>query len=559
MEDSLVGRSPSVSDNGAPPRPEGETVDGHAGNGEVSPSTLANSAQDGALTVHPSKEGDDAGGDLRTNESLEIVRATCKVRVDFMAYSQDKKERIKLHRALDQAQRDTATVMNLVTRELWRQDSELLDRFMAEHGAEYMEAKKEHEKVLEGYREKVSRYKVRRKKYKAGELKKEPKKPARPKGPSPWPKPWRISFGQTEAWHMARKAVPGLMRAIAAGASKNAWDKWRKERGEALLFQTRSPPHYRTSTPIPVGRQSYAFKELSPKQYALSFSLRSMGARDSDAPHGHEFTLPLTAKDAHQKTMLHNLAAGTWKPCQLKLVRDRLRPHRWYVTIAYKRLVPRVEGKIAAVNTGIIAFIAAVIEGMGDAWIYDGHDIEAFLKQIQYRRRCYQYDSKASGRGGRGRKRILKPTAPLIEKGERWRKTKCQIVARKLARWFQKHGVSLVYIDGFKGIRDGLPERLEGGKYIWDRVQEWPYYQLQTRLISCLEEYGIAYEVLDSHHISQRCPKCGIVDVKNRNLRYRQLRCVSCGYRRHLDVAAAWNVMARGKGEFQVKGEQHDD
>jgi transposase len=90
-------------------------------------------------------------------------------------------------------------------------------------------------------------------------------------------------------------------------------------------------------------------------------------------------------------------------------------------------------------------------------------------------------------------------------------------------------------------------------------VQEWPYFQLQMRLCACLDEYGIAHTVVSAEYISQTCPQCGAEDPKNRDMRRWQLRCASCGYRRHLDVAAALNVLARGSSAEVVRETEEAD
>jgi transposase len=232
-----------------------------------------------------------------------------------------------------------------------------------------------------------------------------------------------------------------------------------------------------------------------------------------------------------------------------------LRRRKWYVTIAYKKLAPVIapSERVAAINRGMCCFLMGVTHD-GEQWRYDGNDIESYLKQMQRRRRSYQYDSKASNRWGHGRARTLRPIETLQGKAERWRQTKCQTIARRFARWCEERQITLVKLEDFSGIRDGLPEKLEGGKFVWDRIQEWPYFQLETRIASCLEEVGIAIERVPAHFISQRCPACGDVRPENTDLRRRRLKCQACGWSRNLDVAAAMNVLIRGGDESDSAG-----
>jgi transposase len=129
-------------------------------------------------------------------------------------------------------------------------------------------------------------------------------------------------------------------------------------------------------------------------------------------------------------------------------------------------------------------------------------------------------------------------------KAERWRETKCQIVARQFSKWFSDRGVSTVFVDDLTDIRDQNPARL--GAVIYNRIQEWPYYQLQTRLISCLEEAGITAIRNEVKDISRICPECSHKNEATTVYRDRLFKCERCGYTRHIDVVAAINNMKRG-------------
>ena len=170
--------------------------------------------------------------------------------------------------------------------------------------------------------------------------------------------------------------------------------------------------------------------------------------------------------------------------------------------------------------------------------------------------------SKASSRWGHGKTRTLKPMLVLTGKAERWRQTKCQVIARQFARWVHDHGYTCVYMEDFSAIRDSLPERMQAGKRAWDLVQEWPYYQLGQRMQSCLEELGIQTVTVPAQQISQICPLCGTTDKSHIDLKHRKFRCSNpeCLHVDHLDAVAARNVLTRGlaSGEAGPDGEPND-
>lgn len=432
----------------------------------------------------------DRGASPAADEDYTIARATTRLRVDFDRLSEAGARALRAE--LYEARKLVVTVANYLARSWWRLDADGLDAFLAREGR-------------------------------------------LPQTLKEWPKPKRRSDGYAEA----RPVTPTLSPGITAAVTRMVAKKWRKERWAALVLQQRSPPHFKDTLPVPVREQEHRIFHRE-DGFWVSFPLK--------AGTGQRVVVPLEVRDEFQKRQLSLIVSGVWKAGELKVEQDRKRPSRWYVRVAFKRRVARSAGVISmAVNRGIRCHLVAVTSA-GDVWRYDGNDIVAYLKQIQARRRQYQRDAKACMRGGRGRTRILRPIEPLIQKGERWRKTKCQTIARRLAEWAQERGVTQVYREDFSGIRRGEPERLEGGERAWRMIQEWPYHEQGTRLDSCLEEHGIGVAVENApHYISQRCPACGLVCRDNRDLSRWRLRCVNpdCGFSRDLDEAACLNELAR--------------
>lgn len=514
--------------------PEGEAITGHDGAEhcpeEESPEMLAKRVYDTSTpkAVDPivgliSSDGVDVEGEYQTASveveaksdiGIKINRATTRFLFDPRDILNEKQKlahRNKscektcpaclLFQGLRKARHGVAQVANTTIRALWKIDGEALDAFSAEH----------------------NRY---------------------PKGTE-----WKIP--RINSYATGRLIAPELSSGIVSAVTRFAENKWAQERYDALVKQTCSPPHFKDTLPIPIRMaDSYLRKEngveieaTTALTYWLGFSLKP--GRHSG---GKEFRVPLVPRDAVQKLALEKLSSGEWKRGELKIEEDRRHPGKWFARLSYSRIVPKKkEGVTAAINRGIITFVAAVTSS-GSQWIYDANDIEAYLKQVQRRRRQYQNDSKASNRWGHGRKRTLQPIAPLEKKAENWRKTKCQTIARQLAMWMSQKDVSRVFIEDFSGIRNGPIEKLDGGKMVWDRIQEWPYFELQTRLTSCLQEYGIEVETVPASYISQTCPDCGCVSTANVDLKNRLFRCTACKYKSHLDIAAAKNVMARGIG-----------
>lgn len=499
---------------GLTPQPETEQVSGHTGPaGEASPETLGK--QGGTIrqsTTSPSSDGSiDAAPPAGSTDprNIKIVRQTTRFEIDLRGLSAHLNrehargtkrvislEEQELRDALWEASRLVTTAKNFTSRRCWRIDSTRLDAFLERHGR---------------MPQKDDKF------------------------------PWANSK-ELYSYPAARLVAPNLATRVTSCVTREVENLWRQRRFDILIRQDNgSAQQFNIGQPIPIPAACVTVRPVGPT-LRLTFALFS-GKREGQK----RFTVPMVPRDEHQRTMLAKIASGEWRHGPALLQRDRLRPSRWYVRLSYTRLVPKqTEGIAAALNRGMRFFLMGVTS-TGETWSYEGNDIAAYLAQMQRRRKQYQRDAKAAGRSGRGRRVILRPIKPLLGKAERWRQTKCQTIARRFAHWLSERNVKELWMEDFSGIRDGLPERLEGGKSIWDRIQEWPFYQLGMRIRSCAEEAGITVHDLPATYDSQRCVNCGHVDVANRDLVHWQLYCTKCGWRRHLDVANCMNRLARAE------------
>lgn len=537
-------RKLSSTRNGRTPAPVGEEIAGHTGSaGEESPAGLANDSG-----------GQSPDSTTRVDDSFrDIVRASARIQLDLADLALDRHEHIKrrcggiegacpacvARQALWAAQRQCATAMNAATRLCWRVDADTLDRFQVQanrppKGAEW---KPEAARMLLVLRSVLPTG--------IGD------------GPARLVAEQLVNTkGNLYTYPMVRLLAPTLSSHVCATLARNAERKWQQERFDTLVRQKRTPPHYRSDMPIPIPAQAVTVERLG-TSYRVNFSLRS-----GKHVGGREYSWPLQAYDHHIKQILDGLCDDTLHMGQVSIEQDRLRSGRWYIKFSYTRLVvmqPATE-RAVGINRGITCFLAAYGSD-GQTWIYDGYDIVAYLKQIQRRRQEYQRDAKVSQRWGHGRQRTLKPQLVLQGKADRWRQTKCQTIARAFAIWCKNQGYTKVYMEDFMGIRDGLPEKLQGGKPVWDLVQEWPYYQLGQRIVSSLEEFGIATDVsVNPDGITQTCRKCGARSPDHVKLATRKFVCASCDHKEHLDVNTAGNVLSRGtSGTAPAEGGEQEN
>jgi len=356
---------------------------------------------------------------------------------------------------------------------------------------------------------------------------------SKPEIPKPWPSQ------KYNAYQDARTAFPGVLSGIAASVCKSVTDKWSQTRWDVLARADRAAARYRAETmPIPLRAADVHLRETDTRnEFVLACSLAA-----GRSGRGKQWSIPIRAKDQRQYRDLHAIITGERKLGALSIKRDR-NGRNWSLRISYKQQVVRQTGtRLAAINRGICCLLAIVTED-GDRLIYEGAEVEAYLAQMHARRRRIQNGYPLSGRKGRGRGHALAAIARLEGKATRWRATRLQTIAREAQRWLSARGVTQVLVDDLKGIRDGAADLLDGGKPVWERIQQWPYFEMGQRLTSCLDEAGITHSTRPCDFGSRTCPACGWIDPA-RGAR-RRFTCDACKFSDHVDVTLGRNLINR--------------
>ncbi len=524
-----------------------------SGTAEASPAgALANSGPSVPTTTDSSR--DEVGSVSASSTEHELVRATCRLQLDLLelCVTPEAREAHKkrtcggaeagcptcsANKTLREIRRDCARVANVALRLRWAADAELIDRFQLAHGRAPKGREWEDTDMTQAIYRVTSGMPAARREVLLQEC-------ARQSAATATRAAKRVLY----PYPLLRSIAPHVSAGIISAVDQAVMQKWNAERWAALVQMDRSPAHFGWENPIPLRKADVVLKHSGGKRFTIAFSVSS---RAGSSLRGKEFCIPIEAKDAYQLEILTMLAGDSAKLGACQISEDRKRPGKWYVRMAYRKLALRSTAtKAAAINKGILTFLAAVTES-GERFVYDGADIEAYLKQVQARRQRYQRQVKLSNRIGHGRTRTLRPIEHLQGQGEAWRDTRCQTIARRFVQWLVTEDVGRLYIDDFSGIRDQPPEGLIRGEWIWGRIQEWPFYKLQMKIISCCEEVGIETVVRNPKHISGTCPKCSSRSVKYSG---RKLRCDECKHVDHWDVAAA-KINLRD-GERERRGEK---
>lgn len=74
-----------------------------------------------------------------------------------------------------------------------------------------------------------------------------------------------------------------------------------------------------------------------------------------------------------------------------------------------------------------------------------------------------------------------------------------------------------------------------------DPIHDWPYNELQEKIIYKAKEEGIPVAKVNPRETSITCRKCNVTNPQSRKTRD-EFECVNCGYTVHSDVNAAMNI-----------------
>ena len=315
------------------------------------------------------------------------------------------------------------------------------------------------------------------------------------------------------------KVYPSLSGNIVNQADRHAEKKWEAHKYE-VMNREHSLPTFKRDFPITVHHKCYDITKQG-NQYILSIRLLSEKISKDRTE------VVLVVRDPSTRTILDRLISTeennkSWGQGALQIVKKR---SSWYCIISYHfeaeeeyKLDPE---KIMGIDLGMTNAIYWAFNFSLKRGRIPGGEVEEFRKRIRARRISFQNQSKYSGdsRSGHGRKRKLEPTDKLREKEANFRNQINHRYAHHIVEVACKNNCGTIQMEDLSGITDNK------GKFL----KNWPYYDLQQKIIYKAEEKGIEVKRIPPAYTSQRCSQCGFIDTKNRPSRD-WFVCQQCGY-----------------------------
>lgn len=109
-------------------------------------------------------------------------------------------------------------------------------------------------------------------------------------------------------------------------------------------------------------------------------------------------------------------------------------------------------------------------------------------------------------------------------------------VSREIVKLAVEYAPAVIRLEDLTGYRESAT----------DAIHDWPYQQLQEKILYKAVEEGVPVQTVPAYHTSVTCRKCENQDADQRF--GPEFECVQCGYEVHADVNAAMNIALRTPG-----------
>lgn len=223
---------------------------------------------------------------------------------------------------------------------------------------------------------------------------------------------------------------------------------------------------------------------------------------------------------------------GSWKLGTAKVLKSG---KNWYLHIAVTKEVEEPEFKpshVVGVDRGLRQLLT----------VYDekGQTIFVNGKQILQKRRYYKNLRKElQTKGTKSAKRKLKA---IGGRESRWMNNVNHCLSKTLVNHY---GSGTIFVlEDLTGVTfNTVKNRSKKDRY---EHHSWSFYDFEQKLIYKAVMNNSQVVSCDAHYTSQRCPKCGYIDSKNRNKNKHEFCCKACSYRTNDDRAAAMNIQFLG-------------
>ena len=223
---------------------------------------------------------------------------------------------------------------------------------------------------------------------------------------------------------------------------------------------------------------------------------------------------------------------GTWKFGTAKVLKSG---NHWYLYIAVTKEIEKPEFKpkhVIGIDRGLRQLLT-IYDEQGQTTFVNGKQI--LQKRRHYKRLRQQLQSKNT----KSAKRRLET---IGQRESRWMNDINHCLSKTLVN---RYGSETIFtLEDLTNVTfDTISKRTKKNRY---EHHSWSFYDFEQKLIYKAIANGSQVISCDAHYTSQRCPKCGLIDSKNRNKTKHEFCCQACSYRTNDDRVGAMNIQFLG-------------
>lgn len=301
-----------------------------------------------------------------------------------------------------------------------------------------------------------------------------------------------------------------------------------------ILKGERSILSYKANQPLDLHKKAISLEYDNFNFFVKLKLLNQTGKKKYDITEDINFKIQVNDKST--RTILERCYDKEYKISGSKLIYEK-KKKLWRLNLCYSFENSQVEAlekdKILGIDLGIVYPLMASIYGEYDRFSIKGGEIEEFRRRTEARKRSILQQTKYCGDGriGHGRNKRTQPAYKINDKIARFRDTANHKYSRALIEYAVKKNCGIIQMENLTGISDNTDCFLK----------DWSYYDLQTKIENKAKEMGIKVVYIKAQYTSQRCSRCGYIDVNNR-IRQALFKCQNCGYETNADYNASQNI-----------------
>lgn len=301
-----------------------------------------------------------------------------------------------------------------------------------------------------------------------------------------------------------------------------------------IMKGERSILSYKANQPLDLHKKAISLEYDNFNFFVKLKLLNRTGKKKYDITEDINFKIQVNDKST--RTILERCYDKEYKISGSKLIYEK-KKKLWRLNLCYSFENSQVEtlekDKILGIDLGIVYPLMASVYGEYDRFSIKGGEIEEFRRRTEARKRSILQQTKYCGNGriGHGRNKRTQPAYKINDKIARFRDTANHKYSRALIEYAVKKNCGIIQMENLTGISDNKDCFLK----------DWSYYDLQTKIENKAKEMGIKVVYIKAQYTSQRCSKCGYIDVNNR-IKQALFKCQNCGYEINADYNASQNI-----------------